>query len=211
MKLLGNKSLSKILSVILNILWWIEWIGSGILITVILITWFLGGNIREKNISLNFPVTFSPVTFKTVPSISKDVPAGIINVMNGNFYVPVDNNWQNILMLLAGSIAICAVFIVITYQLKLIFSSLSINQPFNELNVLRIRNIGIVLIVFSFLQFLSNIIVNQFLVSHFTWHEGITLPYTFKISYLVAGIILIIVAEIFKEGVSLKEETNLTI
>ena len=206
MKSLGNKSLSKILSIILNILWWIEWIGSGILITVILVTWFL-----KKNISLNFPLTFSSVTFKTVPSVSKDIPAGVINVMNGNFHVPVDNNWQNILMLLAGSITICAVVIGITHQLKLILSSLSSNQPFNELNVLRIRNIGIALIVFSFLQFLSNIILNRFLMSHFTWDEGITLTYIFKISYLITGVILIIVAEIFKEGASLKEETNLTI
>ena len=206
MKSLGNKSLSKILSIILNIMWWIEWIGSGILITVILITCFLG-----KNISLNFPLTFSSVTFKTVTSISKDIPAGVINVMNGNFYLPIDNTWQNIWMLLAGSIVICAVFIVITHQLKLIFSSLSNNQPFNELNVLRIRNIGIVLIVFSFLQFLSNIILNQFLLSHFNWEEGIKLTYTFNVGYLITGVILIIVAEIFKEGVSLKEETNLTI
>ena len=87
MKSLGNKSLSRILSIIITILWWIEWIGSVILITVILITYFL-----RKNISLNFPLTFSSITFKTVPSVSKDIPAGVINVMNGNFYIPVDNN-----------------------------------------------------------------------------------------------------------------------
>jgi Protein of unknown function (DUF2975) len=205
MKSLQTKSLSKMLSIILNIIWWIEWIGSGILITVILITWFLG-----KNILLNFPLTFSSVTFKTVPSVNKGIPAGVINVMNGNFYLSVDNNWQNILMLLAASIAICTVFIVITHQLKLIFRSLINNQPFSEPNVVRIRNIGIVLIVFSFLQFLSNIILNRLLLSHFNWEE-IKLTYSFKISYLLTGVILIIVAEIFNEGVSLKEETNLTI
>jgi len=205
MKSLQSKSLSKMLSTILNIIWWIEWIGSSILITVILVTWFLG-----KNILLNFPLTFSSVTFKTVPSVTKGIPAGVINVMNGNFYLSVDNNWQNILMILAASIVICGVFIVITHQLKLIFKSLSNNQPFSEPNVVRIRNIGIVLIVFSFLQFLSNIILNRLLISHFNWEE-IKLTYSFKISYLVTGVILIIVAEIYNEGVSLKEETNLTI
>ena len=201
-----NKSLSKILSIILNCLWWIEWIGSGILVTVILVTYFL-----KKNMSLNFPLTFSSVTFKTIPAVSKGTPGGIINVTNGNFYVPVDNNWLNILALLFSGIAICAVIIFITYQLKLIFSSLSRNQPFSEPNVSRIRKIGFSLIVFSFLQFLSNIIINRFLISHFSWDEGITLTYTFKFSYLIAGIVLIMIAEIFKEGVSLKEETNLTI
>jgi hypothetical protein len=206
MKSLRNKSLSKILSIILNVLWWIECIGSGVLITVILVTAFF-----KRNISLNFPLAFSSVTFKTVPSVSKNMPPGVINVMNGNFYMPVDNNWQNILILIAASIIICSVFIIITYQLKLLFSSLSKNQPFDALNVLRIRNTGIWLIVLSLLLFFSNIIINQFLQSHFTWDEGISLTYKFNISYLVAGIILIIVAEIFNEGVTLKEETNLTI
>lgn len=206
MKSLGQKSLSKILSIILNIIWWIEWVGASILVMAILATRFM-----EQNISLNFPLTFSTVTFKTVPSVIKQLPPGVIQVMNGNFYLPVNNTWQNILMLLAGSIAVCAVVILITYQLKLIFKSLRNNEPFSDLNVLRIRNIGVVLIAFFVLQFVSNIIINRFLLSHFTWGEGITLTYTFNISYLITGVILIIVAEIFKEGVSLKEETNLTI
>jgi hypothetical protein len=206
MKALRNKSLSKILSIILNVLWWIECIGSGVLITVILVTAFL-----KQNISLNFPLAFSSVTFKTVPSVSKNMPPGVMNVMNGNFYMPVDNNWQNILLLLVASIVICSLLIIITYQLKLLFSSLSKNQPFDALNVLRIRNTGIGLIVLSLLLFFSNIIINQFLQSHFIWDEGISLTYKFNISYLVAGIILIIVAEIFNEGVTLKEESNLTI
>jgi Protein of unknown function (DUF2975) len=206
MKPLGNKSLTKILSIILNVFWWLEWIGSGVLITVILATAFL-----KQNISLNFPLAFSSVTIKTVASVSKNAPPGILSVMNGNFYMPVDNNWRNILLLLAACIAVCSVFIIITYQLKLLFSSLSNNQPFDALNVLRIRNTGIWLIVLALLLFFSNIIINQFLQSHFTWGEGISLTYKFNISYLVAGIILIIIAEIFNEGVTLKEETNLTI
>jgi hypothetical protein len=206
MELLRNKSLSKILSIILNVLWWIECIGTGALITVILVTAFL-----KQNISLNFPLAFSSVTFKIVPSVSKNMPPGVINVMNGNFYMPIDNNWQNILLLLSVSIVFCSIFIIITYQLKLLFSSLSKNQPFDTLNVLRIRNTGIWLIVLSLLLFLSNIIINQVLRSQFTWNDGISLTSKFNISYLVAGIILLIVAEIFNEGVTLKEESNLTI
>jgi hypothetical protein len=206
MKSLGNKSLSKILSIILNVIWWIEWIGSGVLITIILVTAFL-----KQSISLNFPVVFSSVTFKAVPPVSKNMPTGVISVMNGTFYMPVDNNWQNILMLLVVSISVCSVFIIITYQLKLLFSSLSKNQPFDASNVLRIRNTGIGLIVLSLLLFFSNIIINWFLQSHFIWDKGILLTYKFNIGYLVAGIIFIIIAEIFNEGVALKEETNLTI
>ena len=206
MKSLQSKSLTKILSIILNVIWWIECIGSGVLVTVILVSAFL-----KQNISLNFPLAFSSVTFKTVPSVSMNMPPGVIRVMNGNFYMPVDNNWSNILVLLAAGIALCSVCILITYQLKLLFSSLGNNQPFDALNVVRIRNAGFGLIVLSLLLSFSGIIINQFLRSHFTLDEGISLTYKFNISYLVAGIVFIIVAEVFNEGVTLKEESNLTI
>jgi hypothetical protein len=206
MKSLGNKSLSKILSIIINVIWWIELIGSGVLITVILATAF-----SERNISLDFPLSFSSVTFKTIPPVSNTMQPGVINVVNGDFNMPVYNNWQNILVLLAISIVFCSVIIIITYQLKLLFLSLSKDQPFDALNVLRIRNTGIGFIVLSLLLFLSNIIVNRFLLSHFNWNQGISLTYKFNLGYLIAGIILIVVAEIFNEGAILKEETNLTI
>ncbi len=206
MKSSGNKTLSKILSIFLNIIWWIEWIGTGILLSMILVTSFLG-----RSISLNFPVTFSPVSFKTVPSVNKDIPPGVINVMDGNFYVAVNHTWQNVLMLVAIVIAVAAVFIVITWHLKRIFRSLCYNEAFGEDNVLRIRQIGLVLIVFAVLQFLTNIIINGFLKTHFTWDESIQLTYAFRFSYLFTGLVLIVVAQIFKEGVNLKEETNLTI
>lgn len=131
--------------------------------------------------------------------------------MDGNFYVAVGNTWQNVLMLVAGIIALAAVFIIITWHMKRIFKTLRSNEAFDAANVLRIRHIGLLLIVFAALQFLSNIIINRFLLTHFTFEEGLQLTYAFKFSYLFAGLVLIVVAEIFREGVNLKEETNLTI
>jgi hypothetical protein len=68
-----------------------------------------------------------------------------------------------------------------------------------------------ILILFIFLQWLFNIGLTRFLISRFRWDEGMALTYDLSSRYLVAGIILIALAEIFRMGASLEEETNLTI
>ncbi len=206
MRTLGNKSLSAIIAVAINIIWWLEWIAAGIVTAVIIIASF-----TQRSISLSLPVTFSNVVFKQLVSANKDQPEGQLEVMNGNVSFQINNNIQNMLILLAGTAVIFFALLLLTYQLKLIFSRLARNHPFDEANIPRLRNIGFILIGFSFLQWLISVVIDQVLTSRFKWGDGVSLTYSFNISYLVAGIILIIVAGIFKTGVSLEEEQSLTI
>lgn len=206
MKALGKKSLSTILAVILNIAWWIEWIAATVLIAAITIAAF-----SKEHVNLTVPVSFSTVNFKTVSSINNTMSKGQLDVMNGNFVFPFNITLQNTLLLLAGVVMAFSVLLLITYQLKLIFLNFRKNQPFNELNIPRIRNVGILLICFSILQWLFTICLNLFLISHFKWEDGIKLTYQFNVSFIVLGIILLIVTEIFRVGFVMEEDNNLTI
>lgn len=206
MKALGNKSLSTILAIIINIAWWIEWIAATVLIAAIIIAAF-----SKEHVSLTVPVSFSTVHFKTVSSINDTMSNGQLQVMNGNFVFPFNLSLQNTLLLLAAVIVAFSVLLLITYQLKHIFLNFRKNQPFNELNIPRIRNVGLLLICFSILQWLLNICLNSFLISHFKWGDDIKLTYQFNVSFLISGIVLIIVAEIFRAGFVMEEDNNLTI
>ncbi|MEO6000154.1 MAG: DUF2975 domain-containing protein [Chitinophagaceae bacterium] len=206
MKALGNKSLSTILAIVINIAWWAEWIAGTVLIAVIMIAAF-----SKEHISLTVPVSFSSVNFKTISPITNNTPNGQLDVMNGNFVFPFNVTLQNTLLLLAGVVMGFSVLLLITYQLKIIFLNFRLNQPFNKLNIPRIRNVGALLICFSILQWLFNICINLFLGSHFKWEEGVKLNYQFNVSFLVAGIILLIVSEIFRVGFVMEEDNNLTI
>lgn len=206
MKALGKKSLSAILSIIINIVWWIEWIAGTVLIIAIMIATF-----SNKNVSLSVPVSFSSVNFKTVSSVANTIPAGQMQVMNGNFIFPINITLQNSLLITAGVLMAFAVLLLITYQLKIVFSNFRRNQPFNELNIPRIRNVGILLIYISVLQWLFNIALNLFLNSHFKWDPEVKLTYHFDVSFLISGVIIIIVAEIFRMGFVMEEDNTLTI
>jgi len=206
MKTLGKKSLSAIIATIINIIWWLEWAGC---IAVIALT-IIAGHIR-KVFAFDIPITFTQKTIAApVVSISKDFPDAILNTTSGDLFFPLPGSWQNMLIIISAVVLVFAGIATITYQLKVIFSNFSNNLPFNELNISRIRNIAFVLMAYSILQWVVNIGVNQILIRNINW-KHMQLTYSFNISFMIMGILLIIVAEVFKLGTSLEEEKNLTI
>ena len=206
MKAIGNKSLTNILFFIINVVWWLEWITYIIVTGVFIITSF-----SQKYITIKIPISFSPVNFKTVGSLNKEVFDGSLQVINGNFSFLLQNSFLNTLICLIGIVIIFAFILMITYQLKMIFSSFTKNDPFNESNIQRMNLIGILLIGFSFLDLVFNILINLYLNSRFNWKEAVSLTAGYNINYFLTGVIIIIIAGIIKLGSSLENENKLTI
>ncbi|SEA76501.1 DUF2975 domain-containing protein [Pedobacter hartonius] len=205
MKILGNKSLSAVISIILNFVWWIEWAFAAVFIIMM----WISIHIRGECV-LPLPVTFSEITIGTVQSINKTFPGGHINTTNGILSLQVQANIINVVLLAIGYGFIFALISIITYQLKMIFSNFKKHLPFNTLNIYRIRNIAIVLIAYSVVQWLYVVLVNTILNSQIKWRH-MELSYSFNVNYALMGVILIIVAGIFQIGLSLEEEKQLTI
>jgi hypothetical protein len=131
--------------------------------------------------------------------------------MNGNFSFLIHNSFLNTLVCLLGIVVIFAVILLITFQLKMILSSFTKNDPFNESNIQRMNLIGILLIGFSFLDLFFNILINLYLNTRFNWKEAVSLTAGYNINYLLTGVIIIIIAGIIKLGASLENENKLTI
>ena len=205
MKLLGNKSLSAVLTFAVNLLWWLEWIAGGTYIIMGAMT----ARIR-KGFALQVPISYSATTTGQIHSIEQNGPVATFNTNNGTLSIHIDANWRNIVMLLIGYSMLFAVIVTITYQLKKILESFSQNQPFHKLNMSRVRNIALVLICYSVVQGLFVITVNHILISTFIF-KHLDLTYDFNISCLLTGIILLVVEGIFKTGLSLEEDKQLTI
>jgi hypothetical protein len=205
MKTLGNKSLSAILAKAINIIWWLEWIAYIVVVTVVIMA-----AIIRKAFAVDIPVTFTDTTIRQVQPLNNDFPVGILNTTSGNLSLNVHAAWQNVAMLEIGFTLLFAVVILVTYQLKVIFSSFRQDIPFSEVNISRIRNIAFVLMAYSVVQWLFVIAVNQILIANLRW-EHMQLTYSFNISCLFTAVILIVVAEIFRQGTLLDNEQKLTI
>jgi hypothetical protein len=206
MKAIGSKTLTKILFIVINVIWWLEWITFSIVVLVFVITSF-----SQKYITINLPISFSPVNFKSVATFNKDLLKGSLQVMNGNFSFLLHNSFINTFICLIGIVAVFSFILLITYQIKMIFASFCNNDPFNQLNIKRMNLIGALLIGFSFLELIFNILINLYLKSQFDWKEGISLTAGYNVTYLLTGIILIVIAGVINLGASLENENKLTI
>ncbi|MEP7278008.1 MAG: DUF2975 domain-containing protein [Bacteroidota bacterium] len=206
MKNLGKKSIAKILSAMIQIVWWMEWIGAIAITAGLLIMPFF-----KKNTSFTTPVTFSAFTIKMVAANETTLQAGRLNATGGNFSFLVPTGLISSLIMILIVVAAFSFFIAATYQLRLIFSSFAKNEPFVEFNTSRIRNLGIILIVYAFAHLIYHIALNEYLTNHFKWASDIRLTYSFNLGALLTGITLIVIAEVFKLGTSLNNEQKLTI
>jgi len=205
MKAIGNKSLAGLLANAISVVWWLEWISF-----VSVIGFAISTVIVKRSFAVSIPVTFSPVTVQRIIPASKNLSAGVLSSANGTLYVNMVPSWQHVALLLAGLTILFALVILVTFQLKAIFSSFKRNLPFHERNMARIKNIAFILVGYSIIQWLFEIVLNRTLVANFRW-ETVHLTYNFNMSALVIGLILIVLAEIFRLGATLENDNKLTI
>lgn len=205
MKTLGNKSLSNFLLAIIQIVWWLEWIGAIVITGALIIMPFF-----KKGINFNTPVTFSATPINVIAN-SGTIQPGQLNATEGNFSFEVPAGVTNSLIPAFIAAGAFFFFIAATYQLRLIFLSFTKNEPFAEFNIARVRKIGLILIGYTLAHLIYHIALNEYLTSQFRWANDIRLTYSFNISALLIGLTLIVIAEVFKLGTTLENEQKLTI
>jgi hypothetical protein len=135
----------------------------------------------------------------------------IIPNVIGVFYVVTSLSSENILFHIIFEITFIA-FLLIVYELRKIFKSLTIKEPFITENVRRFRIIGVSIIFIGIFDFIYNINkygINGFYILHmdaqgFSSRCGVLI-------YVFLGIMALVLAEIFKSAIEMKEENNLTI
>lgn len=111
------------------------------------------------------------------------------------------------LVLLVGFIAVFTL-----YQMRQIFGSMADGAPFIRENVWRIRVVGIVVMTVDVLLSLLHVTISNLVVSGMEM-DGVQLlsRFTLSLEPILAGLIIVALAEVFRYGAELKEETDLTI
>jgi hypothetical protein len=206
MKTIGRRSLSTIIATGLKVIWWGEWAWIAYKIYMILAAAYYRGGYAP-----HVPITFEDATIAApIKSLYTAITTTHLNCTSGDLYFSVDATWKSISVLIAFYLIVFAAISITTYQLKLIFSNFSKNLPFNEVNIPRIKNIAYVLLAYTIVQWTGTIIIREVLVRIVHWRR-FELTYDFNFNYLILGLVLLFVAEIFKMGTALEEENNLTI
>jgi Protein of unknown function (DUF2975) len=197
-RVLGRGSIAAYLKLALDIAWVVLWAAAGALalgvFAYICILVMVGVGALPDDIlkpgERVFP--FGPVTLQTDEGESL-VPALIIPVF------------------VACGVAVSGALIIVL-RLKLLFKSFTSGEPFSRENATHLRIIWITMLVMELSRYVLWGIVNG-LVTVFGHPEGTEVHVSSPINWMTWGaiLILIVLAEVFREGARLREEQELTI
>jgi len=188
MKYLGQYSLSSLLKSLLDITWW------GMIISVIIMSFllpllfFIPGLFGSEPTTISYPLGSSGVRFSQV-----------------------DLDPFTFLFLLFCLLMTTACLMYIVFQLRRIFTSLIEKKPFVSGNAARIQRIGLAVILMSLvkvapLQFLFYFtpLINVNQVIRKSWPS-------FNFFEIFLGLIIIVLAEVFRYGERLQSDQDMTI
>jgi hypothetical protein len=115
-----------------------------------------------------------------------------------------------------GSAALLVVFLALLLgvlgQLRAVFRTLRDGQPFVQANATRIRWIGVAVIVIEVARSAIVFFENYYAMTHFT-AEGLRFDAWPDVNAfaIVDGVIILVIAEVFRAGTRLDEEQSLTV
>lgn len=189
-KYLGKKSASSVLKVVLDLAWYLGL--AGVVLLVLFQVYFLVGG--PELIPGSLQIETPGLVFRFTDGLPEPVT-------RTKFVV------QFILVLL-----LMAVGLVVLYQLRKIFATLAGETPFTGENVRRIRIIGIAVIAGALLNTIVHIMIGIYL-SSIVRVPGLELSVNLKVDLngILLGVVVIILAEVFRYGACLQEEQDLTV
>jgi hypothetical protein len=209
MKTIGKSSLSSVLKVVVDVVWYLSIAGLALAVVLAALSVVRRGNVPGH---LNVPVLFTvdPGSYH-ISAPDYGITGAELTDVSGDLHFRSPGG--QLLLFFAAYIAVgLAIVMVVLYQLRTILATLAAGSPFVAANASRIRFIGWVVIigevVQAFVDFMGQMIVKATFEA-----TGVTFGWSFHMSFqtLFWGFVILAVAEVFRLGVELREDQSLTV
>ena len=217
MKMLGKRSVSSVLKVTLDVLIFIT-IVLGALSIFLLLMAALSGNTAPHDEFVNLEIPYKLDKTGRQPEIQplEATLGGMALGMEVSRELTVNlTKWWFLLLIVIFTSVLVGVFLFILFQLRHLLASLTEGNPFIIKNAKRLRIIGLVIIIgelfFNLTRICTAVIIDasaRIEGAKLVWSELIS---GFSLPTLFLGIVILIIAEIFRLGVYMREEQELTI
>jgi len=188
------KSLSRILKVFFNILFWVSVATAAISSLFLIVTFFI-----DKSVFI-LPKTWEGLS----------ITVGIMK-FNIDPNLSDNTNLKHLLQtMLPMVIVISSIFVIVNHNLRLILKTIADNRPFERNNAKRLFIIGIVLIISSVVWKITEGIFALTVINTLNI-ENIDVTFTVDVAMLLTGFLILILAGVFQYGSYLQEEYNATL
>ncbi len=200
-----NKRLISILGGLINVIWWVAIPVFSFLFLVVLYKLFIDGTVNW-DIALNIPPNdFDFSITPNEPSYRFEAIAGI----EGKLIFNVD---LTALLIVVALVLVAGTFylvLAILYNLRKIFRSLRAGEPFAYENFARLRRIAYCVLSLAVLDCGKSLFNRYLLQQHFWGHgKNYTAKLSFGIDMILIGLVILLLAEIFRHGYKLKTENE---
>lgn len=208
MRAMGKRSVSSFLAVLINVAWYLVAITLVLMLVLAAVPLFMDLSHTE----LGIPVSFSVDTRSfavTAPGVTK---ADITDAHgSGTLRFPPPSG----VVLTTGALLVAAGMAIglwVLTQLRAVFRTLRDGHPFVAANAVRIRWIGYAVIVGAVVQSLVTYGANTYARSHVVV-DGLRFDAwpRFDVYAIICGLIILVIAEVFRAGTHLDEDQSLTI
>jgi serine phosphatase RsbU (regulator of sigma subunit) len=204
MNLLGRRSLSSFFKLLLDVAFYVACLVTGALVVAVVV---VSSRVDNSKVSVSVPARFEidPSAYRIQAAGGAAVDARIDNA-SGNVRVanpPV----AFVALPLVGVIGVLAVVLAVLHRLRRLFRRLVEGRPFLDENARSLRFIGLAVVAgelaWAAFQYLSQRVVTGGLSSAEISFHAVFAP---RFSVILAGLSLLIVAEIFREGVKMRAD-----
>jgi hypothetical protein len=197
-KVLGKGSIASILETVLNVLWVIFWIA---LVGVV-----LG--------AIAYAVLMGLVAAGVLPTAILEGGRGHVQSGSANVSFDIDGGlaWQIVAPALTAAAVAVSGGLIIVDRLKRLFASFRSAEPFRKENATHLRVIWVTMLVIEVSRYVL-LGVTGLLIAAFGEPRGTDWTFSFSANLMTwaAILVLIVLAEVFREGSRLREEQDLTI
>jgi len=202
---MGNKKLISFLGALVNIIWWVSLPVFSLLFLVVLYKFIFDGN-ANWDVALNIP----PNDFDF--SITPNKPSYrfiAITEIQGKLLFNVTLTPLLIFVALVVILSTFGLVLGILYNLRKIFRSLRSGEPFAYENFARLRKVGFFVLSFAIVDLGKSLFNRYLLQQHFLDHgKYYSAKLSFGIDVILIGLVILVVAEIFRHGYKLKAENE---
>jgi hypothetical protein len=208
MRALGKRSVSSFLALLINVAWYLAAISLGLMLVLSAVPLFTDLSHTE----VGLPVSFS-VDTASFHIIAPGAVAADIRDAHGSgtlrFPPPSGVMLTTTALLAAAGLAIG---LWVLTQLRDVFRTLRDGHPFVAANATRIRWIGYAVIIGAIVDSLATYGANAYARSHFA-ADGLRFDAWPRLDMyaIICGLIILVIAEVFRAGARLDEDQSLTI
>jgi hypothetical protein len=204
----GSRSAASLLTGLLSAGWY--FVAFALALTVVIAA--ISPYIDFRQAQLDIPVSFS-IDTRTLPvtATSPGVQNAQIDRARGSLkFEPTDR--RSLIAPLLVVIIMLAVALWALAQLRAIFRTIRDGRPFEPANATRIRTIAFIVIFGELARSALVFVANRYAMTHFA-AEGLQFDARLDLNAftIVQGVIILVIAEVFRAGARLDEDQSLTI